>query len=102
MSGKRMPDFVFGKNQLFIDPELSRTMPGAGATYGGIDAALISREAYEILREHCREDRKKLLAYLKAITEFEIHHSDDKERHLHRTPIEQEILDLWLNDPRFK
>lgn len=94
MSIRRKPDFIFGKNHLHIDSELSKTMPGAGATYGGTHPTLISREAFQILKEHCGNNRKKFLKYLKAITDFEVRFSDNEERHKHRTPVELEILEI--------
>lgn len=94
MSGKRKPDFIFGENHLYIDPELLKTMPGAGATWGGTHSVLICSEAFAILQRNCKDDKKKLLRYLEAITEFEIHYSNSIERHKHRTPTELEILEI--------
>lgn len=101
MGEKRKPDFIFGENHLYIDPELSKTMPGAGATYGGTHSAFISSEAFQILKEHCRGDREKFLRYLKAITEFEVDPTDTVERHKYRTPIELEILEILAKGESF-
>lgn len=102
--GAATPAFIFNGNELYIYPDLSYWMNGIApvATWGGTHSALIDEKAFDIILAHCGDDEQKLRAYMRAITEFEIHHSDDEERHLHRTPIEQEILDILTDGGYFE
>ena len=98
-----IPELVFesGEDQLYVQNLEHRMFDGNGhevkspvAMPGGLHAAIIDQRAYEMLKQNCGEDKEKFDSYLKAILYFEIHHSDDEERHQNREPIEEEILDV--------
>ncbi|MEK7603514.1 MAG: hypothetical protein AAB461_00125 [Patescibacteria group bacterium] len=97
------PELVFelGGDKLYVQNLENRMVDRNGqevkssvATYGGPHTAIIDRRAYEMLKQHCGENKVKFDSYLEAIMYFEIHHSDDEERHQNREPVEEEILDV--------
>lgn len=96
--GLDKPVFVFEGKSLFVDPNLSLKIRNLDrrpvATWGGENAAIIDGLAFDVLERYCGDDTEKFKSYLRAITEFEILHSDSKERHEKRLPIEEEILQI--------
>ena len=105
--GLRVPAFEFEGKQLFIDDELEGKMHHALATFGGEYSAIIDGRAFDIVYRACGGgtaafDRGRFEGYLRAITDFEIHHSGDQERHEHRLPVEEEILRIVTEGGYFK
>ena len=98
------PVFEFDGTTLYAQDDLASRMTGNRypvATWGSKNSAIMDGRAFDMLRKACGDDRTRFENYLRAITDFEIAHSDDKERHEHRTPVEQEILDALTREGYF-
>lgn len=107
--GLERPAFEFDGKSLYIDDTLDVRMHGKHplATFGHETAALIDGWAWDILYRNCggwteHFERERFESYLRAITDFELHHSDDIERHKNRLPIEEEILRIVTEGGYFK
>ena len=94
--------------KLIVSQDLGLRMRGVHpvATYVNPDTAEMDGPAFNTLFLACggsgeHFEKQRFERYLDAIIEFETKHSDDEERHLHRLPIEEEILKILTDGGYF-